>query len=141
VADFDLAIIGGGINGTGIARDAAGRGLKVVLLEQNDLASGTSSKSSKLIHGGLRYLEHREFRLVREALREREVLLRMAPHLVQPLRFVLPINPTRRSAILLRLGLLIYDWMGGRKILAGTREVDLITDEVGAPLRRTFYHG
>jgi glycerol-3-phosphate dehydrogenase len=141
VADFDIAIIGGGINGTGIARDAAGRGLKVVLLEQNDLASGTSSKSSKLIHGGLRYLEHREFRLVREALREREVLLRAAPHLVRPMRFVLPINPARRSAIMLRLGLLIYDWMGGRKILPGTRELDLITDEVGAPLRRTFYHG
>src|SRR6516225_8747226 len=87
VADFDLAIIGGGINGTGIARDAAGRGLRVVLVEQNDLASGTSSASSKLIHGGLRYLEHGDFCLVHEALREREVLLRAAPHLIRPLRF------------------------------------------------------
>ena len=98
MADFDLAIIGGGINGTGIARDAAGRGFRVLLIEQNDLASGTSSASSKLIHGGLRYLEHREFRLVHEALREREVLLRAAPHLIRPLRFVLPINEARRSA-------------------------------------------
>jgi glycerol-3-phosphate dehydrogenase len=141
VADFDLAVIGGGINGTGIARDAAGRSLKVVLLEQNDLASGTSSKSSKLIHGGLRYLEHGELRLVREALREREVLLRMAPHLVRPLRFVLPLSEARRSPILVRLGLLIYDWIGGRKILPGTRELDLMTEEAGAPLRRTFHHG
>src|ERR1700752_3833526 len=90
MADFDLAIIGGGINGTGIARDAAGRGLKVLLVEQNDLASGTSSASTKLIHGGLRYLEPGALRLVREALTEREVLLRMAPHLVRPMRFVLP---------------------------------------------------
>src|SRR5262252_8637496 len=104
VADFDLAIVGGGINGTGIARDAAGRGLRTVLIEQNDLASGTSSASSKLIHGGLRYLEHGEFRLVREALRERETLLRAAPHLVRPMRFVLPIDETRRSASVLRLG-------------------------------------
>jgi glycerol-3-phosphate dehydrogenase len=141
VADFDIAIIGGGINGTGIARDAAGRGLKVMLVEQNDLAFGTSSKSSKLIHGGLRYLEHGELRLVREALREREVLLRTAPHLVRPLRFVLPVNRARRSALLLRLGLAIYDWISVRKILPGTRELDLITDEAGKPLRRTFYHG
>src|ERR1700681_971574 len=118
VADFDIAVIGGGINGTGIARDAVGRGLKVVLFEQSDLASGTSSKSSKLIHGGLRYLEHGEFRLVREALREREVLLRAAPHLIRPLRFVLPLNEARRSALVLRLGLLLYDWIGWRKILA-----------------------
>jgi len=140
VADFDLAVIGGGINGTGIARDAAGRGLRVVLFEQNDLASGTSSASSKLIHGGLRYLEHREFRLVRAALAEREVLLRAAPHLVRPLRFVLPLNPARRSAVLLRLGLLIYDLIGRRKILPGTRELDLITDEAGQPLRNVFHH-
>jgi glycerol-3-phosphate dehydrogenase len=140
VADFDLAVIGGGINGTGIARDAAGRGFRVVLIEQNDLASGTSSASSKLIHGGLRYLEHYEFRLVREALREREVLLRSAPHLIRPLRFVLPINEVRRSALLLRLGLVIYDWIGWRKILPGTREVDLVTDEVGQPLKPRFHH-
>src|SRR5271154_3378738 len=102
MADFDLAVIGGGINGTGIARDAAGRGLKVVLVEQDDLASGTSSASSKLIHGGLRYLEQYEFWLVREALREREILLRTAPHIIRPLRFVLPIDAARRSPMLLR---------------------------------------
>ena len=140
MADFDLAVIGGGINGTGIARDAAGRGLRVVLIEQNDLASGTSSASSKLIHGGLRYLEHYEFGLVRAALREREVLLRAAPHLIRPLRFVLPINEARRSPMLLRLGLLIYDWIGRRKILPGTRELDLVTDEAGLPLKHRFHH-
>jgi glycerol-3-phosphate dehydrogenase len=140
VADFDLAVIGGGINGAGIARDAAGRGLRVVLIEQNDLASGTSSASSKLIHGGLRYLEHGEFRLVREALREREVLLRAAPHLIRPIRFVLPINETQRSASVLRLGLLLYDWIGWRKILPGTRELDLVTDEAGLPLKTRFHH-
>jgi len=141
VADFDLAVVGGGINGTGIARDAAGRGLRVLLVEQNDLASATSSASSKLIHGGLRYLEQYEFGLVRTALKEREILLRSAPHLIRPLRFVLPVNEARRSALLLRLGLLIYDWIGWRKILPGTREIDLLTDEAGDPLRRTFYHG
>jgi glycerol-3-phosphate dehydrogenase len=139
VADFDLAVIGGGINGTGIARDAAGRGLRVVLLEQNDLASGTSSASSKLIHGGLRYLEHGEFRLVRTALAEREILLRAAPHLIRPLRFVLPVNSTARSALLLRAGLLLYDWIGRREILPGTRELDLSTDEAGQPLRNIFH--
>ena len=105
MADYDLAIIGGGINGTGIARDAAGRGLRVLLLEQNDLGSGTSSASTKLIHGGLRYLEHGALRLVREALTEREVLLRMAPHLIRPMRFVLPAVPGPRSPLMLRLGL------------------------------------
>ena len=106
MADFDLAVIGGGINGVGIARDAAGRGLKVVLVEQNDLASGTSSASSKLIHGGLRYLEHGALRLVRAALSEREVLLRMAPHLIRPLRFVLPLDAVEAARRpLLRLGL------------------------------------
>jgi glycerol-3-phosphate dehydrogenase len=141
VADFDLAIIGGGINGTGIARDAAGRRLSVVLFEQNDLASGTSSASSKLVHGGLRYLEHGEFRLVREALAEREVLLRMAPHLIQPLRFVLPLQEGGRSPTLLRFGLLLYDWIGGRKILPGTRALDLISDAAGQPLKRRFHDG
>jgi glycerol-3-phosphate dehydrogenase len=138
VADFDLAVIGGGINGTGIARDAAGRGLRVVLVEQNDLASGTSSASSKLIHGGLRYLEHGEFSLVRAALTEREVLLRAAPHLIRPLRFVLPVNKSRRSAVLLRLGLLLYDWIGRREILPGTRVLDLAIDKAGPPLRSAF---
>jgi glycerol-3-phosphate dehydrogenase len=140
VADFDLAVIGGGINGVGIARDAAGRGLRVVLFEQNDLASGTSSASSKLIHGGLRYLEHGEFRLVRAALAEREILLRAAPHLIRPLRFVLPLDPARRSPLLLRLGLLLYDWIGRRRILPPTRELDLVTDAAGQPLRSAFRH-
>ena len=112
MADYDLAIIGGGINGAGIARDAAGRGLRVLLVEQNDLASGTSSASSKLIHGGLRYLERRAFRLVREALAEREVLLQMAPHLVRPMRFVLPAYPGPRSALMIRIGLFLYHEMG-----------------------------
>jgi glycerol-3-phosphate dehydrogenase len=140
VADFDLAIIGGGINGTGIARDAAGRGFRVVLIEQSDLAAATSSASSKLIHGGLRYLEQYEFRLVRAALREREVLLKAAPHLIRPLRFVLPINPARRSQTLIRLGLMLYDWIGWRKFLPGTREVDLVIDETGQPLKSRFHH-
>src|SRR5215208_134379 len=105
---YDLLIVGGGINGVGIARDAAGRGLKVLLVEQSDLASGTSSASSKLIHGGLRYLEHYEFRLVREALIEREVLLRMAPHIIWPLRFVLPHHRGLRPWPILRLGLFLY---------------------------------
>ena len=141
MAGFDLAIIGGGINGAGIARDAAGRGLKVVLIEQNDLASGTSSASSKLIHGGLRYLEHGAFRLVRAALSEREVLLRMAPHLIRPLRFVLPLDAAAgRSPFVLRLGLLVYDLIGRREILPGTRTLDLITDAAGQPLKRRFHH-
>src|ERR1700742_4071933 len=118
---FDLAIIGGGINGCGIARDAAGRGLSVLLLEQGDLAGATSSASTKLVHGGLRYLEHREFRLVREALTEREVLLRAAPHIVWPLRFVLPHHAGLRPWWLIRLGLLLYDHLGGRKILPASQ--------------------
>src|SRR5512132_2744961 len=121
MAEFDLAIIGGGINGTALARDAAGRGISVLLVEMNDLGSGTSSASSKLIHGGLRYLEHRAFRLVREALNEREVLLRMAPHVVRPMRFVMPAYPGPRSALMLRMGLFLYDHLGGKKILPSTR--------------------
>src|SRR5512143_3895403 len=105
MADFDLAIIGGGINGTGIARDAAGRRMRVLLVEMNDLGSGTSSASSKMIQGGLRDLEHGAFRLVREALSEREVLLRVAPPLVRPMRFMLPPLQGLRSALLLRFGL------------------------------------
>src|SRR5262245_12005070 len=138
---FDLAIVGGGINGTGIARDAAGRGLNVLLLEQHDLASGTSSASTKLIHGGLRYLEHGWLRLVREALIEREVMLRMAPHLISPLRLVLPPEPGMRPAWMLRLGLLVYDHLGGRRILPATRTVALADDPLGAPLRRAYPHG
>ncbi|EJF82248.1 glycerol-3-phosphate dehydrogenase [Bartonella doshiae] len=110
---YDLFIIGGGINGCGLARDAAGRGFKVGLAEMNDLASGTSSASTKLIHGGLRYLEHYEFRLVREALKEREIIWRMAPHIVRPLRFILPYHKKLRPAWMLRLGLFIYDYLGG----------------------------
>ncbi|RJF70524.1 glycerol-3-phosphate dehydrogenase [Rhodopseudomonas palustris] len=131
---FDLAIIGGGINGCGIARDAAGRGNSVFLCEMNDLASGTSSWSTKLIHGGLRYLEYFEFRLVREALIERERLWQIAPHIIGPLRFVLPHHSGLRPAWRLRLGLFLYDYIGGRKLLPPTRSVDLAHDEVGKPL-------
>ena len=138
---YDLAIIGGGINGCGVARDAAGRGLSVFLCEQNDLASGTSSASTKLIHGGLRYLEYFEFRLVREALREREVLLRMAPHIIWPLRFVLPHHQGIRPAWLLRFGLFIYDHLGGRELLPGTTCVNLRTDETGKPLKESYRKG
>jgi glycerol-3-phosphate dehydrogenase len=141
MADFDLAIIGGGINGTGIARDAAGRGLSVLLVEMNDLSSGTSSASSKLVHGGLRYLEHGAFRLVREALNEREVLLRMAPHVVRPMRFMLPPLPGLRSPLILRFGLFLYDLLGARKLLPASRSVDLTHHVVGQPLKRTFRYG
>ena len=131
---FDLLVIGGGINGCGIARDAAGRGNSVFLCEMNDLASGTSSFSTKLVHGGLRYLEYFEFRLVREALIEREILWRIAPHIIRPLRFVLPHHDGLRPAWLLRLGLFLYDHIGGRHRLPPTRTVDLVRDEVGKPL-------
>ncbi len=141
MADFDLAVIGGGINGVGIARDAAGRGLKVLLVEQSDLASGTSSASTKLIHGGLRYLEHGALRLVREALVEREVLLRLAPHTIRPMRFVLPYHTALRSRWLLRLGLFVYDHLGGRKILPATTTVDLTQGALGLPLRRRYTTG
>jgi len=141
MADYDLAIIGGGINGAGIARDAAGRGLRVLMVEQNDLASGTSSASSKLIHGGLRYLEHRAFRLVRESLAEREVLLGVAPHLIRPMRFVLPAYPGPRSALLLRIGLFLYDHLGGKNILPATRTLDLTHHVVGHPLARRYRFG
>ncbi len=137
----DLFIIGGGINGCSIARDAAGRGLKVFLAEQGDLASGTSSASTKLIHGGLRYLEYYEFRLVREALIEREVLLKSAPHIIWPLRFVLPHHGGLRPRPLIRLGLYLYDHLGGRKILPATRSVDLRNDETGIPLKPEFVRG
>ena len=122
---YDIAIIGGGVNGCGIARDAAGRGLSVFLAEKGDLAGGTSSASTKLIHGGLRYLEHYAFRLVRESLSEREVLLRMAPHIIRPLRFVLPHHRALRPALLIRLGLFLYDHLGGREILPASRAIDL----------------
>ncbi len=135
VSSYDIAIIGGGVNGCGIAREAAGCGYTVYLCEQDDLAAGTSSASTKLIHGGLRYLEHYEFRLVREALQEREVLWAMAPHIVRPLRFVLPHHAGMRPAWLLRLGLFLYDHLGKRRRLPGTRMVDLRRDPAGVPLK------
>ena len=134
-APYDLAVIGGGINGCGIARDAAGRGASVVLFEKDDLAGATSSRSTKLIHGGLRYLEHYEFRLVREALMERERLWAIAPHIIWPLRFVLPHHKGLRPAWLLRLGLFLYDHIGGRKRLPPTRTLDLSRDAAGKPLK------
>jgi glycerol-3-phosphate dehydrogenase len=136
---YDVAIIGGGVNGCGIARDAAGRGLSVLLCEQGDLAQATSSASTKLFHGGLRYLEFYEFRLVRKALIEREVLLNAMPHISWPLRFVLPHHKGLRPAWLLRLGLFIYDHLGGRKILPPTRTLDLTTDPAGEPLKAGFF--
>ncbi|NNM73785.1 glycerol-3-phosphate dehydrogenase [Enterovirga aerilata] len=132
---YDLAIIGGGVNGCGIARDAAGRGARVVLFEADDLGRGTSSASTKLIHGGLRYLEYYEFRLVREALQERDVLWRIAPHIVWPLRFVLPHRRGMRPAWLLRAGLFLYDHIGGSS-LPKTRALDLRRDPAGEPLQR-----
>lgn len=136
---FDLFIIGGGINGCGIARDAAGRGLSVFLCDMNDLASGTSSLSTKLVHGGLRYLEYFEFRLVREALMEREVLWRMAPHIVRPLRFVLPHHRGLRPAWLLRAGLFLYDHLGARRLLPASRLVNLRKGPLGEPLKAGMF--
>lgn len=139
---YDLAVIGGGVNGCGIARDAAGRGLDVVVVEKGDLAGATSSASTKLIHGGLRYLEHREFRLVREALQERAVLLDALPHIAWPLRFVLPHHRGLRPRWMIRLGLFIYDHLaggnGGRRKLPGTRRLDLSRDAAGLPLKDDY---
>jgi glycerol-3-phosphate dehydrogenase len=135
---FDLAVIGGGVNGAGIARDAAGRGAKVLLLERGDLAEGTSSNSTKLIHGGLRYLEHYEFALVREALTEREVLWGIAPHIIWPLRFILPHRPGLRPRWLLRLGLFLYDHIGGRKYLPSAEGIDLTRHPAGVPLKPEY---
>lgn len=138
---IDLLIIGGGINGAGVARDAAGRGLSVMLCEKDDLAQGTSSRSGKLVHGGLRYLEYYEFRLVREALIEREVLMRSACHIIWPMRFVLPHSPDDRPAWLIRLGLFLYDHLGGRKLIPGTRALNLRKDPEGAPIMDKFEKG
>ena len=135
---FDLIVVGGGVNGAGIARDAAGRGLSVLLVEKDDLAQGTSSRSGKLVHGGLRYLEYYEFRLVREALIEREVLLNAAPHIIWPMRFVLPHSPEQRAAWLIRLGLFLYDHLGGRKKLPPARTLDLRRAPEGAAIRKEF---
>lgn len=138
---YDVFVIGGGVNGCGIARDAVGRGYSVFLAEMNDFASGTSSASTKLVHGGLRYLEHYEFRLVRESLMEREVLWAMAPHIIWPLRFVLPHHEGLRPAWLLRLGLFLYDHLGGRKKLPATRVLDMKKDASGKPLKPLFSKG
>lgn len=138
---YDIAVIGGGVNGCGVAREAQGRGASVVLFEQGDLAGATSSASTKLVHGGLRYLEHYEFRLVREALMEREVLWAMAPHIIWPLRFVLPHHKGLRPAWLLRLGLFLYDNLGGRKLLKATRTLNLRTDPAGKGLAPGFTLG
>src|SRR4030081_2445662 len=132
---FDLLVVGGGINGVATARDAAGRGLQVLLCEKGDLAAATSSASSKLVHGGLRYLEHGDFRLVRESLAERELLLRMAPHLVRPMRFVLPQGPGSRPRWLVRTGLFLYDRIGGARSLPRGRALDLRRGPPGGPLR------
>ena len=163
IAEFDLFVIGGGINGCGIARDAAGRGIRVGLAEMGDLGAATSSASTKLFHGGLRYLEYLEFRLVREALIEREILLRAMPHISWPMRFVLPYRSDmrfesgtpvsqmmaammpwlkgRRPAWLIRLGLFLYDHLGGRDILPGTKSLDLHRDPAGTPLKPEFRKG
>jgi glycerol-3-phosphate dehydrogenase len=137
----DVLVVGGGINGAGIARDVAGRGLSVLLCEKDDLAQHTSSSSTKLIHGGLRYLEYREFSLVRKALAEREVLLKSAPHIMRPLRFVMPHDPGMRPVWMIRAGLFLYDHLARREVLAGSRTVDLRRHPAGAPLKPGFTRG
>ena len=138
---FDLLVIGGGINGVGIARDASGRGLRVLLCERGDLAEHTSSASTKLIHGGLRYLEQYEFRLVREALTERERLMRLAPHIIWPLRFVLPHDAGLRPAWMLRLGLFLYDHLARLKALPRSEALRFDRTGVGAPLQQRLTRG
>jgi glycerol-3-phosphate dehydrogenase len=140
-SECDVLVVGGGINGCGIARDLAGRGWRVVLCEKDDLASHTSSASTKLIHGGLRYLEYYEFSLVRKALQEREVLLKSAPHIMRPLRFVMPHDPSMRPAWMIRIGLFMYDHLARREVLPGSRTVDLRAHPAGAPLKREFTRG
>ncbi len=141
VTACDVLVVGGGINGAGIARDLAGRGLSVLLAEKDDLASHTSSSSTKLIHGGLRYLEYYEFALVRKALAEREVLLRSAPHIMWPLRFVMPHDPSMRPVWVVRAGLFLYDHLARREVLPGSRTVDLRQHATGAPLKKSFTKG
>src|SRR5438105_168304 len=137
----DLLVVGGGINGAGIARDLAGRGASVLLCEKDDLAQHTSSSSTKLIHGGLRYLEYYEFSLVRKALAEREVLLKSAPHIMRPLRFVMPHDPGMRPVWMIRAGLFLYDHLARREVLDGSRTVDLRRHPAGAPLKPSFTRG
>ncbi len=139
--EYDLAVVGGGINGCGIAADAAGRGLRVLLIEQDDLASGTSSASSKLIHGGLRYLEQYAFRLVRESLAEREILLTNAPHIVRPLRFIVPHVPGMRSRLLIRAGLFVYDHLAKRRRIPSSSIVDMAHDHAARPLAPRYSSG
>ena len=139
--DYDLLVVGGGINGAGIARDAAGRGMRVLLCEKDDLAAHTSSASTKLIHGGLRYLEYYEFGLVRKALKEREVLLRAAPHIIRPLRFVMPHVPSLRPAWMIRAGLFLYDHLSRRELLPGSRGVNLRRHAAGVPLNKSLVRG
>lgn len=138
---FDVLVVGGGVNGTGIARDASGRGLSVLLCEKDDLASHTSSSSTKLIHGGLRYLEYGEYSLVRKALQEREVLLRAAPHIMWPLRFVMPHMPNLRPAWMIRAGLFLYDHLARRQLLPGSRGIDMRKHPAGAPLIDSIKRG
>src|SRR5215831_5201601 len=140
-AQCDVLVVGGGINGAGIARDLAGRGCSVVLAERDDLAQHTSSSSTKLIHGGLRYLEYYEFGLVRKALQEREVLLKSAPHIMRPLRFVMPHDPSMRPAWLIHLGVLLYDHLARREVLPASRAIDLRTHPAGAPLKTSYSKG
>jgi len=139
--DYDLCVIGGGINGVGVARDAAGRGLKVLLVEAQDLAGATSSASTKLVHGGLRYLEHYEFKLVQESLHEREVLLNAAPHIIWPLRFILPHHSALRPIWMIRLGLFLYDRLAGRKKLQKSGKVDFNISKTGDPLKDIYKVG
>jgi len=139
--DCDVLVVGGGINGAGIARDLAGRGLKVVVAEKDDLGSHTSSSSTKLIHGGLRYLEYYEFSMVRKALAEREVLLRCAPHIMWPLRFVMPHDPSMRPVWMIRAGLFLYDHLARREVLPGSGTVDLRSHPAGVPLKNRFHKG
>ncbi len=138
---YDLLVVGGGINGAGIARDAVGRGLRVILCEQHDLAQHTSSASTKLIHGGLRYLEYYEFKLVRKSLQEREVLLRAAPHIIAPLRFVMPHDADQRPAWMIRTGLFMYDHLAKREFLPPSQGIKLKGHEAGAPLKGDFRRG
>lgn len=140
-SDVDLLVVGGGINGAGIARDAAGRGIRTLLVDQGDFGGATSSASTKLIHGGLRYLEHYEFRLVAESLAEREVMLRIAPHLVTPLRFIMPHVATLRPAWMIRSGLWLYDHIGGARSLPESTGMRLAPDGFGAGLKETFWRG
>ena len=139
--ETDLLVIGGGINGTGIAADAAGRGLSVILCEKDDLAFATSSYSSKLIHGGLRYLEQYDFNLVREALKEREVLMRKAPHLIHPLEFVLPHDTHLRPTWMIRIGLFLYDHLSKRTTIKGSKKLNLRKSPEGKPLKSNFKVG